>query len=236
MDELELSQDEINTLLQRISGATEEVFNFATQARAVRGHMPTLDLIYERFIQFLRIDLFELLGRTPEITITPVRHIKYTDLLHDLEVLANVNLIKIKPLSGTAMIIMDANLVYLLVDKLFGGNGKLQTRIESREFSAIEQRIIQKTLNIIFDALVKAWELLYSVYFEYVRSEMNPQFANIASPNEIVVTASFRIDIGNMGGDFHICLPYSMLEPISDLLCHGLQKESTTDKKKTGHI
>ena len=237
MDDKFLSQDEINALLQGVTGETQDTkptidsseavsYDLATQERIVRGRMPSLELINERFIRLLRIGLFNLLRRTPEISINPIRNSKYGEFLRHLVVPTNLNLIKIPPLKGTAMIVMDPHLVFLLVDNLFGGDGRFQTRVEGRDFSHIEQRIIQRTLSIVFECLTKAWESIYPVNFEFIRSEMNTQFANIASPNEVVVTTTYRIDLGSIGGDLHLCLPYSMIEPIKDILRSSLHSES----------
>ena len=247
MDDKFLSQDEINALLQGVTGETDDPtpiinpsevrsYNLATQERIVRGRMPSLELINERFTRLLRIGLYNLLRRTPEISIGPIRNAKYSEFLRHLVVPTNLNLLKISPLQGTAMIIMDPQLVFMLVDNLFGGHGRFQTRIEGRDFTQIELRIILRTLNIILECLTKAWEIVYPVTFEYIRSEMNTQFANIATPNEVVVTTTFRIDIGNAAGDIHICLPYSMLEPIKDLLRSSLHSESQVNDHRWGQL
>jgi flagellar motor switch protein FliM len=237
MDEKFLSQDEINALLEGVTGESQDggqrpdtseilTYNLATQERIVRGRMPSLELIHERFARLLRIGLYNLLRRNPEISINPIRNSKYSEFLRHLVVPTNFNLVKIAPLSGTAMIIMDPHLVFLLVDNLFGGNGKFQTRIEGRDFTHIELRIIQRCLTVVFDCFSKAWELVFPLNVEYVRSEISAQFANIATPNEVVVTTTFRIDLGEMGGDLIICMPYSMIEPIKDLLKSSLHSES----------
>jgi flagellar motor switch protein FliM len=247
MDDKFLSQDEINALLQGVTGETQDTkptidsseavsYDLATQERIVRGRMPSLELINERFIRLLRIGLFNLLRRTPEISISPIRNSKYGEFLRHLVVPTNLNLIKIRPLKGTALIVMDPHLVFLLVDNLFGGDGRFQTRVEGRDFSHIEQRIIQRTLTIIFESLGKAWESIYPVNFEFIRSEMNTQFANIASPNEVVVTTTFRIDLGSIGGDLHICLPYSMIEPIKDILRSSLHSESLNHDQRWAQL
>jgi flagellar motor switch protein FliM len=247
MDDKFLSQDEINALLQGVTGETQDTkptidsseavsYDLATQERIVRGRMPSLELINERFIRLLRIGLFNLLRRTPEISINPIRNTKYSEFLRHLVVPTNLNLIKITPLKGTALIVMDPHLVFLLVDNLFGGDGRFQTRVEGRDFSHIEQRIIQRTLTIVFESLSKAWESIYPVNFEFIRSEMNTQFANIASPNEVVVTTTFRIDLGSIGGDLHICLPYSMIEPIKDILRSSLHSESLSHDQRWAQL
>ena len=144
----------------------------------------------------------------------------------------NLNLIHMKPLRGTGLIVLDPNLVFLLVDNLFGGDGRFHTRVEGRDFTQTEQRIIQRILGIIFETYAKSWEPVYPVEFEYIRSEMNTQFANIATPNEVVVATTFTIELGPVSGDMHFCTPYAMIEPIRDLLTSSMQGETLEMDKR----
>lgn len=237
LDEKFLSQDEIDALLRGVTGETDEVtekvdiasvvnYNLATQERIVRGRMPSLELINERFARLFRIGLYNFLRRSAEVSVSPIRTTKYGEFLRHLMVPTNLNLIRIKPLLGTALLVMDPHLVFMLVDNFFGGDGRYHTRIEGRDFTQIEQRIIHRILNIAFDCLTKAWEMVYSVDFEFLRSEINTQFANIATPNEVVVTTVFGVEISGVAGNLHICIPYSMVEPIRDLLRSSIRSES----------
>ncbi len=231
-----LSQDEIDALLKGVDGDhdDEEVsddkgsarpYNLATQERIVRGRMATMEIINERFARLLRIDLFNFLRRTVEVSVGPVRITKYTDFIRNLVVPTNLNLIHVNPLRGTGMMVLDPTLVFMIVDNMFGGDGRFHTRIEGRDFTQTEQRIIQRILSIVFEAYEKSWEPVYPVKFEYIRSEMNTQFANIATPNEVVVAITFNIELGSASGEMHFCVPYSMVEPIKDLLTSPLQGE-----------
>ncbi|MFN3397468.1 MAG: flagellar motor switch protein FliM, partial [Sulfurimicrobium sp.] len=231
-----LSQDEVDALLKGVTGepdeeaGSEEVagvrpYNIAKQERIVRGRMPGLELINERFARLLRIGLFNFVRRTAEISVGPVRVMKYSEFIRNLVVPTNLNLVHIKPLRGTSLFIFDPNLVFLVVDNLFGGDGRFHMRVEGRDFTPTEQRIIQNMLNVVFEEMQKCWHPIYPVEFEYVRSEMNTQFANIATPSEVVVVTTFNIELGSGGGDFHVCLPYAMIEPIRDLLYSSMQGE-----------
>lgn len=243
MTEKFLSQDEVDSLLKGVSGEQDSQeqsvdlsgvrpYNLATQERIVRGRMPTLELINERFARLLRIGLFNFLRRSSEVVSGPVRIIKYSEFLRHLVVPTNLNLVHIKPLRGTAMIVMDPDLVFLFVDNFFGGDGRFQTRIEGRDFSQTEQRTIQRILSIIFENYAKSWESVYPIEFNFIRSEMNTQFANIATPNEVVVAITFDIELGSVGGQMHMCIPYSMIEPIRDLLSSSMQGESLTQDQR----
>lgn len=238
-----LSQDEIDALLKGVEGdddsdasgkdeAGVRNYNLATQERIVRGRMATLEIINERFARLLRIDLFNFLRRTVEISVGPVRIIKYTDFIRNLVVPTNLNLIHMNPLRGTGVLVLDPTLVFLLVDNMFGGDGRFHTRVEGRDFTETEQRIIQRVLNILFDAYQKAWAPIYPVQFEYIRSEMNTQFASIATPNEVVVAITFNVELGPNSGEIHFCVPYAMVEPIKDLLTSSLQGENLGGDKR----
>ena len=137
-----------------------------------------------------------------------------------------------KPLRGTCLIVLDPNLVFLLVDNLFGGDGRFHTRVEGRDFTQTEQRIIQRILEIIFENYAKSWEPVYPVSFEFVRSEMNTQFANIATPNEVVVSTTFTLELGQVSGEMHFCTPYSTIEPVRDVLTSSLQGETLEVDKR----
>ncbi|MFI4939753.1 MAG: flagellar motor switch protein FliM [Burkholderiales bacterium] len=238
-----LSQEEVDALLKGVSGEQDEnqvpedssgirPYNLATQERIVRGRMPTLEIINERFSRLFRIELFNFLHRSAEVSIGPVRISKYSEFIRNLVVPTNLNLIHMKPLRGTALIVFDPNLVFLLVDNLFGGDGRFHTRVEGRDFTQTEQRIIQRILDIVFETYAKSWEPVYPLEFEYIRSEMNTQFANIATPNEVVVSTTFTIELGPVSGEMHFCVPYSMIEPIRDILASSLQGETPEMDKR----
>ena len=229
-----LSQVEVDALLKGVTGETDEAkneqdssgirpYNLATQERIVRGRMPTLEIINERFARLLRIGLFNFMRRTAEISVGPVKVVKYSEFVRNLVVPTNLNMVQIKPLRGAALFIFDPNLVFLVVDNLFGGDGRFHTRVEGRDFTQTEQRIIQRMLDVVFEDYEKSWKPVYPVKFEYVRSEMNTQFAHIATPNEVVVTTTFNIELGTAGGEFLVCMPYAMVEPIRDILYSSLQ-------------
>ena len=227
-----LSQDEVDALLRGVTGESDEVaqeddgsgirpYNLATQERIVRGRMPTLEIINERFARLLRVGLFNFLRRSAEVSVGSVRVAKYSEFIRNLVVPTNLNLVHMKPLRGTSLIVLDPGLVFLLVDNLFGGDGRFHTRVEGRDFTQTEQRIILRILDIVFEAYTKSWEPVFPVEFEYIRSEMNTQFANIATPNEVVVATTFTVELGPVSGDLyenrHCCLMFCALQ--NDVCC-----------------
>ena len=231
-----LSQEEVDALLRGVTGeedTSDETgdasavrnYDIGRQERIVRGRMPTLEIINERFARNLRVGLFNFMRRSAEISVGPVRVLKYSEFIRNLVVPTNLNLIHMKPLRGTALFIFDPDFVFLVVDNLFGSDGRYHVRVEGRDFTPTEQRIILRLLQVVFDEYKKSWEPVYKVDFEYVRSEMNTQFANIATPTEVVVAVTFKIELGAGGGDFHVCFPYAMIEPIRDVLYSSMQAD-----------
>ena len=232
-----LSQDEVDALLDGVAETpcpeeptapgTVREYDLARQERIVRGRMPTLELVHERFARNLRVGLFNFMRRNPDISAGPVSVQKYSAFLRNIVVPTNINIVQVKPLRGSGLLICEPQLVFAIIDSLFGGNGRFQTRIEGRDFSATEQRIIERIVEVVCDEYRKAWSTVYPLELEYTRSEMQPQFANIATPSEIVVSARFDIELGGAGGALHLCLPYATLEPIRETLYSSMQGDSS---------
>jgi flagellar motor switch protein FliM len=242
-----LSKEEVEALLKGVAvpGVTPQSsstssyrpYNLATQERIVRGRMPTLEIINERFARLLRLSLFNFMRRSANVTAGAVRVIKFSEFVRHLVVPSNLNLVHVKPLRGTSLFVFDPTLVFLVVDNLFGGEGRFLPKMEGRDFTQTEQRIIQRLLNLVFDAYGKSWQPVYPIEFEYLRAETNTQHANVATPNEVVVATSFEINFGSVVGEIHICIPYSILEPIRDLLSSSMQGEALeVDKRWVGRL
>jgi flagellar motor switch protein FliM len=232
-----LTQDEIDALLHGVddveddedsgsdSGAGVISFDFSSQDRIVRGRMPTLELINERFARHMRISLFNMLRKTAEVSINGVQMIKFGEYQNTLYVPTSLNMVRFRPLKGTALITMEARLVFILVENFFGGDGRFHAKIEGREFTPTERRIVQMLLKLVFEDYREAWSPVMGVEFEYLDSEVNPTMANIVSPTEVIVVSSFHIEVDGGGGDFHVVMPYSMVEPIRELLDAGVQSD-----------
>ena len=233
-----LSQDEIDALLHGVdsgeveTGADDSLdptvarnYDFASQDRIVRGRLPTLEMINERFARHFRGSLFNMLRRSADISVSGVQMLKFSEFIHSLFVPTSLNITKVSPLRGKSLFVLDPKLVFSVVDSFFGGTGRFHTKIEGRDFTPTEVRVIQMLLGIAYNDLALAWQPVLEIGFEYVNSEVNPQFANIVSPSEVVVVTTFNVDLESGGGDFHVCLPYSMLEPIRDLLDAGVQSD-----------
>ena len=243
MNQQILSQDEVDALLQGITGESQKIepeeavsegvrsYNLASQERIVRGRMPTMEVIGERFARNIRLGIFNLIRKSPEVSIGGAKVIKYSAFLRELVVPTNFNIVAVKPLRGSGLIVCDPSLVFAVIDAMYGGSGKYHTRIEGRDFSATEQRVIERLVGVIITEYRKAWAGIYPIELEYQRSEMQPQFCNVASPSEVVVTTSFTLEVGDISGTVHICIPYSTLEPIRDVLYSSLQGDAEPDRR-----
>src|SRR5579862_1925877 len=226
-----LSQDEVDALLKGVGSDDDGVavsdgpgavrpFDLTSTQRVVRGKMPAIDIVNERFGRLLRTGMLTFLGRAPEIAVAPVRAIKYADFAAELTQPLSLNVVQVKPLRGHALFAFDPNLVYLVVDNLFGGTGRFQAPADGRQITSTEQRIVQRLLYVAFDEYQKAWKDLHPLAFELVRAESNLQFASVAAESDMVVVSSFTMTLGAVSGALHICMPYAMLEPIRELI-HG---------------
>ena len=230
-----LSQDEIDALLhgvddgaveteEAVAPGTARTYDLSSQDRIVRGRMPTLEMINERFARYTRVSMFNLLRRSADVAVGGVQVMKFGEYVHSLYVPTSLNLVKMKPLRGTALFILDAKLVFKLVDNFFGGDGR-HAKIEGREFTPTELRVVRMVIDQAFIDLKEAWHAVMDINFEYISSEVNPALANIVSPSEVVVVSTFHIELDGGGGDLHVTMPYSMIEPIRDMLDAGFQSD-----------
>ncbi|MBA2077201.1 flagellar motor switch protein FliM [Rhodanobacter sp. PCA2] len=233
-----LSQDEIDALLDGVTdgavatGGDQPLprdavvsYDFTQQDRIVRGRLPTLEMVNDRFARYFRSGVFSVLRKTCEVSVLGVKMQKFAEYVHGLVVPTNLNLVRIKPLRGTALVVFEPRLVFSVIDNFFGGDGRYHARIEGRDFTATENRVIQIMLGELFTAMVEAWAPVLGLSFEYQASEINPQFANIVSPTETVVVSRFHVELDGGGGEIHLTLPYAMVEPIRTLLDAGVQSD-----------
>ncbi|EPL04872.1 flagellar motor switch protein FliM [Pseudomonas sp. TH05] len=230
-----LSQDEIDALLHGVDDGLVQTdsaaepgsiksYDLTSQDRIVRGRMPTLEMINERFARYTRISMFNMLRRSADVAVGGVQVMKFGEYVHSLYVPTSLNLVKIKPLRGTALFILDAKLVFKLVDNFFGGDGR-HAKIEGREFTPTELRVVRMVLEQAFIDLKEAWQAIMEVNFEYINSEVNPAMANIVGPSEAIVVSTFHIELDGGGGDLHVTMPYSMIEPVREMLDAGFQSD-----------
>jgi flagellar motor switch protein FliM len=195
-------------------------YDFREPRSMAHGRLPGMALINERFARSFRLSLYNLLRRSADITVKPLKIERFAEYIQTLATPTSLNLVRFNPLRGTALVVFDPMLVFTIVDHFFGGTGR-SWKIEGREFTATEQRIIHMLLRSVFADLRDAWTPIANIELEYVQSETNPQFAPIEAPAEMVLVNSHRIELAGGGGDLHVTLPYSMIEPLRETLDSG---------------
>lgn len=237
MSEDILSQDEIDALLYGVdSGDVEsgtgtvvdgevQQFDLSSQDRIVRGRLPTLEMINERVARYLRLSLFNMLRRSADVSVVGVEMIKFQDYMRTLPLPTSLNVISVPPLRGSSLLVLDARLIFSVVDSYFGGDGSYYVRIEGREFTPVETRIIERLRGLIFADLKEAWKPVMDIDLEFHNMEINPQFANIVSPSELVVISRYEIEIEGQTGQIHFTIPYSAIEPIREALDSGMASD-----------
>ncbi|HCR1907782.1 TPA: flagellar motor switch protein FliM [Enterobacter kobei] len=226
-----LSQAEIDRLLNGGSSTenesaqeslrTDEIrpYDPNTQRRVIRERLQSLEIINERFARQFRMDMFNLLRRNPDVTAGNIRIQPYHEFARNLPVPTNLNLVHMNPLRGTALFAFSPQMVSIAVDNLFGGDGRFPTKVDGREFTPTEQRIIRRIMSMAQQSYDEAWSSIYKLQTEYVRSETQIKFTNItSSPNDIVITTPFSVEIGSHSGELYICIPFSIIEPLRELL------------------
>jgi flagellar motor switch protein FliM len=232
-----LNQDEVDALLRGISGGEieteEEViedqagvvsFDLANQDRIIRGRMPVLEIINDRFSRLCTSALANTMRKRVDVNPISIDMSKFGDFMRSLPVPTSINIFKIDPLRGNALLVVDTRLVFSLVENFFGGAGS-QPKIEGRDFTPIEQSIIIKVVKIILANLEDAWRPVHEVGIELLRSEINPQFATIVPPSDVVVVISFEVELENALGSMVLALPYATIEPIRSKLYAAFQTE-----------
>lgn len=233
-----LSQAEIDHLLNADSESSDEPLNSAadheakpydphTQRRVIRERLHSLEIINERFARQFRMGLFNLLRRSPDITAGSIKIQPYHEFARNLPVPTNLNLLHLNPLRGTSLMAFSPGLVFMAVDNLFGGDGRFPTKADGREFTPTEQRVIHRMLTMAQEAYEFAWSTIFKIKTEYIRSEVQVKFTNItSSPNDVVVTTPFSVEIGSHKGEFNICIPFSTIEPLREVLSNPPMENS----------
>ncbi len=232
-----LSQEEIDALLRgmengEVSTAQEPLdpsgirqYDFTNQDRIIRGRMPTLEIINDHFCRLFRNSLSTALRKTIDVSSKGVEMKKFGEFIKTLPVPSSLHIFRMDPLRGVAILALEAKLVFTLLDVFFGGSGKTIYRVEGRDFTAIESRLIQKIVTMIFSELEKAWNAVHPITFQHVRSEINPQFISIVPPSDLVIHIPFGVELEQFVGVLALCIPYAIIEPIKNRLYSGFQSE-----------
>ncbi|MEZ5542620.1 MAG: flagellar motor switch protein FliM [Pseudomonadota bacterium] len=235
-----LSEEEVDALMEgvasgEVAGAAPapagevQPYDLTDQDHIVRGQLPVLEKINTRFVKQLADGLEQMLQRSLEITEEGLQTVRTMDYIHSLGLPVSLNFISIAPLTGEALVVLDPALVFSIVDIYFGGTGKYRNQMIGREFTPTESRIIQLVLNQTLQDLAAAWDKVLPVEPRFVRAEADPQYSSLAGSREMLIISSFRVEFADCGGEFHIALPVSMIEPIRDLLDGGLRKSMSAN-------
>ena len=239
-----LSQNEVNALLQAINqGNVEEDtpeenvadsegsrgYDLTSNDRIIRGRMPTLDILSQRLARLMRISFFNMFRRNVEVTHESTQLMKYSEFISSLSVPACLNVFRMPPLKNACLVSVDAALMFGLVDHVFGGKGSWY-RVEGRDYSAIELRLIRQVVQLVLSDLGEAWNPVIDVSPEFHRTEVNPQFVAIAAPTDVAVTIVFQVELeSTTRGYITLLIPYAVIEPIRRLLSSALQTERTAE-------
>ena len=241
-----LSQNEVDALLKGIEGGDMEEdfdmpdiddsaiipYDLTSQDRIIRGRMPTLEIIHDRFVRMFRLTLSSALRKVVDISVRSTELIKFGEFLKTLPVPSSLNLFRMTPLRGNAIMVLETRLVFTLIDIFFGGTGELEVKAEGRDFTAIEQKIVKRVVVSALEDMQNAWRPVFPVQVTYTRAEINPQFVAIVPQSEVVVVVTFDVEMGKAPMTLTICIPYSMIEPIRNKLDSGFQ----ADQNEENHI
>jgi len=232
-----LSQDEVDSLLRGLSGGKIEAettvnendsgiipFDLANQDRIIRGRIPVLEIINDRFARIASSALANSMRKKVDVNPISIDMSKFGDFMRSLPVPTNINIFKMEPLRGNAMLVVDTRLVFALVENFFGGYGT-QAKIEGRDFTPIEQTVIKRVVKAILSSMEQSWTPVHDVRIELIRTEINPQFAGIVPPSDVVIVVSLEVELENAIGSLLFCLPYSTIEPIRSKLYAAFQSE-----------
>ena len=236
-----LSQSEVDALLSAVSDGDIEtetdavdedgdtsgviVYDLTSQDRIIRGRMPTLDIIYERFIRNFRVSISNMLRKMATINVSSTDLLKFGEFMNTLPMPSCMNVIRFDSLHGSAIIVVESKLCYALIDSFLGGTDRPFTKIEGKEFTEIELSIVKKVILAAIGDLSEAWSAIYPMAISFQRSETNPQFVGIVPPTDVIIATTFEVELENANGVITLVIPYSTIEPIKGLLSTGYQHE-----------
>jgi flagellar motor switch protein FliM len=233
-----LAQDEVDSLLRGLSAGEIESeadipdededgivpFDLSNQDRIIRGRMPVLEIVNDRFARLYTNILTNTIRKRVELNPISLDMTKFGDFMRSLPVPTSISIFKMDPLRGNALLVVDSRLVFALVENFFGGAGS-QPKVEGRDFTPIEQAIVERVVKIALANMEESWKPVHEVHVEMVRTEVNPQFAAIVPPSDVVIVVTFEVELENAIGSLIVCLPYATMEPIRSKLHASFQSE-----------
>ncbi|MBC7384554.1 MAG: flagellar motor switch protein FliM [Cryobacterium sp.] len=216
-------------------------YDLTNQDRVIRGRMPTLDIIYERFIRLYRISLSNALRKFASISIISTDLLKFGEFVNTLPIPSCMCIMRFESLKGPALLVFESKLAYALIDSFFGGTDRPFTKIEGKEFTRIELSLMQKVMDLAISDLEEAWAPVHESKISFIRTEVNPQFVGVVPPSDVIISTTFEVELENATGTIALVVPYSTLEPIKGKLNASFQTEGDkTDRewllKMTEHV
>lgn len=207
-------------------------YDLTSQDRIIRGRLPQLEVIYEKFMRSFRVSLSASLRKIASLTLASTDFLKFGEFINTLPMPTCMSVLRFATLRGSALLVIESKLAYALVDSFFGGADRPYTKIEGKEFTQIELQIVRKVVDLAIDDLEAAWASVEKIGCSFVRTEVNPQFVGIVPPTDVVIASTFDVELENANGTITIVIPYATIEPIKQKLSSGFQVESDqTDKK-----
>jgi len=217
-----------------VSGPEVTPYDLTNQDRVIRGRMPTLDIIYERFIRLYRMSLSNSLRKIATISIISTDLLKFGEFVNTLPIPSCMCIMRFESLRGPALLVFESKLAYALVDSFFGGTDRPYTKIEGKEFTRIELSIMKKVMDLAIKDLEEAWAPVHKTDISFVRTEVNPQFVGVVPPSDVIISTTFEVELENASGTIALVIPYSTIEPIKNKLNASFQTETDrVDKEWT---
>ncbi len=207
-------------------------YDLTSQDRIIRGRLPQLEVIYEKFMRSFRVSLSAALRKIASITLTSTEFLKFGEFINTLPIPTCMSVLRFNNLRGSAIFVIEAKLAYALVDSFFGGADRPYAKIDGKEFTPIELQIVKKVVELAINDLEISWSTIEKIDCSFQRTEINPQFVGIVPPTDVVIASTFDVELEQASGTIAIVIPYSTIEPIKQKLSTGFQVESDqTDKK-----
>ncbi|HPA15810.1 MAG TPA: flagellar motor switch protein FliM [Desulfobacterales bacterium] len=234
-----LTQEEVDNLLSGMSSGKVEVetdtetvdedvpaYDFESPKQVIRNRLPTFEIINDRFATEARDSLSNILHHTMDIHTESINTLKFSEFGRSLPVPTSLHVFRMDPLRGHALLVLESQLVYNLIDTFFGGKATGKAKIEGREFTTIESIMIRKVVSACLKNMENSWKPVEHIKTVYIRSEVNPQFAAVALPTDLVLVVKFEVELEKSKGMISMCFPYSMIEPIHGKLAAGYQSDA----------
>ena len=201
------------------------VYDLTSPEHVVGGRLPRLESTNQKMARQLRAAFSGALRRVVDVNARPIQTMKYSEFMKTLPMPTSMHVFRMMPLRGGAMVALEPKLVFALIESFLGGTGVANIRIDGRDFTPIESRIILRIVDIVFEEMERAWEPIEPITVEHERTEINPQFVGIVAPSDVVFISPFEVEMDEVSGLIRLCIPYSTIEPIREKLYVGFENE-----------